>query len=77
MVGPLKDESGKEVKEAKEVVECLNKTFANVFTKENEVLPTMSQKYLGHQKLEDISITEEKVLEKLKKLNASKAMDPG
>ena len=60
-----------------EQAETLSDLFESVFIKEPDgEVPTSSEKQVKTPPLEDINITKEMVMKKLKKFNVSKSQDP-
>jgi len=74
-LGPLEDESGHVTESASEAAEEFNKYFSSVFTDEDMSFIPATNKMLdeGHLTQDDMDITEELVLLKLRKLRADKA----
>ena len=59
------------------MADLLNKYYASVYTKEDTTeMPAVPVVYLGDKPLRKIEITEEKVKNKIKKLNPSKSQGP-
>ena len=77
-IGPLKTDIGELIPPGQKTADTLNDFFASVFTEENQETPTPESIYKGptSEKLCNINITEERVKEKLLKLDASKAAGP-
>ena len=75
-VGPLK-EDGKLLTDDKQMADQLNNFFCSVFTKEDTDHIPVAENLVGDRDtLEDISITEEKVKEKLRNLRPDSAPGP-
>ena len=75
-VGPIEDENGDLIRDEKTMAAEFNKFFKSVFTEEDtEHVPEPEQLYTGtnEERLEDINLTEERVLKKLKLINPSKS----
>ena len=72
-VGPLRNSEGKLLVEDHEIVQELNDTFGQAFTVEDlSSLPNPKERFHGATPLSSIQITDENVLQKLKKLNPNK-----
>ncbi|KAI8487282.1 hypothetical protein Bbelb_350800 [Branchiostoma belcheri] len=74
-VGSLKQPDNTEAKTDKDKAEVLNRFFSSVFTSETVDIPEVEVKHLGPG-LQDLEITEEKVLKKLTELNPNKSAGP-
>ena len=75
-VGPIEDENGNLIRDEKTMAAEFNKFFKSVFTEEDtEHVPEPEQLYTGtnEERLDDINLTEERVLKKLKLINPSKS----
>ena len=76
-VGPIKDGEGNIILSKPETAETLNKFFSEVFTKEDNIVPTMTELYDNDiEKLTGIYISDDMVIEKLKELENGKATGP-
>ena len=76
-IGPLKDTEDNIISSDEEMAELLNKYFASVYTNENiSEIPDVPIVYQGTNPLRKIEITEDKVKQKIKKLNPSKSQGP-
>ena len=78
-IGPLLDENNDLVQDNKSLADLLNRYFCSVFTKENlSNIPEAEQIFQGNSedKLSNIVITEQMVLEKLNNLNVNKSLGP-
>ena len=77
-IGPLEDADGQTVTDELEQATILNSFFASVFTKEETTdyeLPLTRFSEEDNERLTDIDITRDKVLQKLQKLDPAKASE--
>ena len=74
-IGPLKDDDGNMIADAKRQAEILNCYFASVFTQSTTEVPTKTR-YDGTKRLSDIDLNKEKVLGMLGKLKRRSAPGP-
>ncbi|KAK3886105.1 hypothetical protein Pcinc_009689 [Petrolisthes cinctipes] len=73
-VGPLEDKNGNIVCDDKRMREILNKYFSIVYTKEDlENIAEPRVLFNGENLLEEMNITNDKVLKKLQELNPEKS----
>ena len=76
-IGPLEDDQGNIISRDEDMAEILNKYFASVYTVEDlSEIPRVPVVYQGNEPLRKINITEERVREKIRKLNPTKSPGP-
>ncbi len=78
-IGPLKTDTGDVIDDSEGMSKLLNNYFLSVFTQQNlSSLPEGVQVYEGNDndRLRDVTITRQIVLEEIDKLKKSKSPDP-
>lgn len=75
-IGPLRDRNGSLTNSDSEIVGILNDHFSSVFTEEVEGVAPVPQLVHGGEPLDNITCTQEMVLERIKKLCTSKSPGP-